>query len=286
MSVPIVRTVSALRAEVAAWRKKGAKVAVVPTMGALHEGHLALVRFALAHADKVIVTLFVNPKQFNNAADLAAYPRTELTDAAKLAPLGAHMLYAPDADQVYPEGFATTVSVAGVSEGLCGDFRPGHFDGVATVVAKLFLQTGADIAVFGEKDFQQLHVVRRMAADLDIPVKILPMPTVREADGLAMSSRNARLSPEVRAVAPAMAAALFAAASAISAGKPFAKTLERAIRSMTEAGFSAPEYLELRDEATLAPVTSAAKPARLICAAWLGGVRLIDNVPVAASRKA
>ena len=164
-------------------------------MGALHEGHLSLVEAALSRCDRVIVTLFVNPKQFNSAEDLAAYPRTENDDAAKLAPTGAHLLYVPNPDEIYPEGFATTVSVSGVGEGLCGAGRPGHFDGVATVVAKLFLQTGAEIAFFGEKDFQQLHVVRRMAKDLDIPIEVVGCPTVREADGLALSSRNVRLSP-------------------------------------------------------------------------------------------
>ncbi|SJM30175.1 pantothenate synthetase (fragment) [Mesorhizobium delmotii] len=208
MSIPIVRTVAELRKAVAEWRKQDLKVAVVPTMGALHEGHLSLVRAALDRADRVIVTLFVNPKQFNSAADLAAYPRTEHEDAAKLAPLGAHMLYAPFASEMYPEGFATTVSVAGVSEGLCGAYRPGHFDGVATVVAKLFLQTGADLAFFGEKDFQQLHVVRRIARDLDIPIEIVACPTVREEDSLAMSSRNVRLSASERQVAPRLAAIL------------------------------------------------------------------------------
>ena len=189
-------------------------------MGALHEGHLSLVRSALAKADRVIVTLFVNPKQFNSAADLTAYPRTEREDAAKLAPVGAHLLYAPDAEEMYPSGFATTVSVAGVSEGLCGNFRPGHFDGVATVVAKLFLQTGADLAFFGEKDFQQLHVVRRMARDLDIPIEIVSCPTVREDDGLAMSSRNARMTREERIIAPRLANILFKAARRLSVGGP------------------------------------------------------------------
>ncbi|RWI62520.1 pantoate--beta-alanine ligase, partial [Mesorhizobium sp.] len=193
MSIPIIRTVADLRKTVAVWRQEGLRVAVVPTMGALHEGHLSLVRAALDRADRVIVTLFVNPKQFNSPDDLAAYPRTEHEDAAKLAPLGAHVLYAPHASEMYPDGFATTVSVSGVSDGLCGAFRAGHFDGVATVVAKLFLQTGADLAFFGEKDFQQLHVVRRMARDLDIPIEIVACPTVREEDGLAMSSRNVRL---------------------------------------------------------------------------------------------
>jgi pantoate--beta-alanine ligase len=205
MTIPVIRTVAELRGAVAAWRRERLKVGVIPTMGALHEGHLSLVRAALEKADRVIVTLFVNPRQFNSAADLAAYPRTECEDAAKLAPLGAHILYAPDAAEIYPGGFATTVSVGGVSEGLCGAFRPGHFDGVATVVAKLFLQTGADLAFFGEKDFQQLHVVRRLARDLDIPIEIVACPTVREEDGLAMSSRNVRLSTTERRAAPKLA---------------------------------------------------------------------------------
>lgn len=188
MSVPIVRTRVELRSIVAGWREEKATIAIVPTMGALHEGHLSLVHAALANADRVIVTLFVNPKQYDNATDLAAYPRTKHDDAAKLGPHGAHLLYGPQAEEIYPAAFATTVSVSGLSEGLCGAGRPGHFDGMATVVAKLFLQTGADIALFGEKDFQQLHVVRRMACDLDIPIEIIGCPTVREPDGLALSS--------------------------------------------------------------------------------------------------
>jgi len=280
MSIPIVRTLAELRATVAEWRREGARVAVVPTMGALHEGHLSLVRAALVQADRVIVTLFVNPKQFNSAADLAAYPRTEHEDAAKLAPLGAHMLYAPDADQVYPEGFATNVSVSGVSEGLCGAFRPGHFDGVATVVAKLFLQTGADLAFFGEKDFQQLHVVRRMARDLDIPIGIVGCPTVREADGLALSSRNVRLSQAQRAVAPRLADILFDAAARLAAGAAVAATLDAAQAAILAAGYAEVEYLTLRAEDDLSPLDRADRPARLLAAAWLGEVRLIDNVPV------
>lgn len=280
MSIPIVRTLAELRATVAEWRREGARVAVVPTMGALHEGHFSLVRAALVQADRVIVTLFVNPKQFNSAADLAAYPRTEHEDAARLAPLGAHMLYAPDADQVYPEGFATNVSVSGVSEGLCGAFRPGHFDGVATVVAKLFLQTGADLAFFGEKDFQQLHVVRRMARDLDIPIGIVGCPTVREADGLALSSRNVRLSQAQRAVAPRLADILFDAAARLAAGAAVAATLDAAQAAILAAGYAEVEYLALRAEDDLSPLDRADRPARLLAAAWLGEVRLIDNVPV------
>ncbi|RWH41004.1 MAG: pantoate--beta-alanine ligase [Mesorhizobium sp.] len=284
MSVPIVRSLAELRATVAEWRREAAKIAVVPTMGALHEGHLSLVRTALAKADRVIVTLFVNPKQFNSAADLAAYPRTEEADAAKLAPLGAHMLYAPDAGEIYPHGFATAVTVNGVSEGLCGAFRPGHFDGVATVVAKLFLQTAADLAFFGEKDFQQLHVVRRMARDLDIPIEIVACPTVRESDGLALSSRNVRLSPTERQAAPRLASILFAAAARIADGRPISAVLAEARAAIREAGYRDVEYLELRAEDDLKPLEVFARPARLLAAAWLGETRLIDNVPVSSPR--
>ena len=284
MSVPIVRTLAELRATVAGWRRQGATVAVVPTMGALHEGHLSLVRAALARADRVIVTLFVNPKQFNSEAYLAAYPRTEDEDAEKLGPLGAHMLYAPDVEEIYPEGFSTTVSVSGVSEGLCGAFRPGHFDGVATVVAKLFLQTGADVALFGEKDYQQLHVVKRMARDLDIPNEIIGCPTVREPDGLAMSSRNVRLSQAERAVASKLPRTLFATAERLAAGAPVTPMLAEAKSAILAAGFREVEYLELRASADLSPLNRLDRPARLLVAAWLGETRLIDNVEVTAVR--
>ncbi|RNJ42700.1 pantoate--beta-alanine ligase [Mesorhizobium erdmanii] len=278
MSVPIVRTVAELRTIAAEWRRSGASIAVVPTMGALHEGHLSLARAALQQADRVIVTLFVNPKQFNSAADLAAYPRTESQDAAKLALLGAHLLYVPDAVEMYPAGFATTVSVSGISQGLCGAFRPGHFDGVATVVAKLFLQTGADFAFFGEKDFQQLQLVRRMVQDLDIPITVVPCPTVREADGLALSSRNARLSPAERAIAPNLALVLIGTAERLARGSPVPLTLAEARAAILAAGYRDTEYLELRGETDLQPMTSLDRPARLLAAAWLGETRLIDNV--------
>lgn len=280
MSTPIVRTVAELCKTVGAWHAESLKVAIVPTMGALHEGHLSLVRAALERADRVIVTLFVNPKQFNSAADLAAYPRTEHEDAAKLAPLGAHMLYAPDGEEMYPGGFATTVSVAGVSEGLCGANRPGHFDGVATVVAKLFLQTSADLAFFGEKDFQQLHVVRRMASDLDLPIEIIACPTVRETDGLAMSSRNLRLSDGERQAAPKLAAILFEAAERLTAGTPAEEVLTAARQEILAAGYGEVEYLDLHAEDDLEPLEAVERPARLLVAAWLGDVRLIDNVSV------
>lgn len=280
MSIPIIRNAAALRSKVAGWRGDGLRIGVVPTMGALHEGHLSLVRAALEKTDRVIVTLFVNPKQFNSAADLAAYPRTENEDAAKLAPLGAHVLYCPDGGEMYPPGFATTVSVSGVSEGLCGAHRPGHFDGVATVVTKLLLQTAADFAFFGEKDFQQLHVVRRLAADLDIPVEIVGCPTVREDDGLALSSRNVRLSGAERSVAPALARVLFDAARRIAKGEEVAETLAEARRAIAAAGYREVEYLELRGEDDLAPMAIHDRPARLLAAAWLGETRLIDNVQI------
>jgi pantoate--beta-alanine ligase len=283
MAVPIVRTVSALRQTVAGWRAEGLSVGLVPTMGALHEGHLSLVRAGLARTDRVIVTLFVNPKQFNNPADLAAYPRTEESDTAKLADAGAHLLYAPNAEEIYPKGFSTTVSVAGASEGMEGRFRPGHFDGVATVVAKLFLQSGADLAFFGEKDFQQLQVVRRMASDLDIPIEVVACPTIREADGLAMSSRNVRLSAPERALAPRLAAVLFDAAEKLSAGAEAEPLLAKAREAIGSAGFGEVEYIELRSAATLALLARASEPARLLAAVWLGRVRLIDNVAVPAA---
>lgn len=283
MAVPIVRTVPDLRRTVAGWRAENLSVGLVPTMGALHEGHLSLVRAGLARTDRVIVTLFVNPKQFNNPADLAAYPSTEDDDAAKLATAGAHLLYAPDAQEIYPAEFSTTVSVAGASEGMEGRFRPGHFEGVATVVAKLFLQSGADLAFFGEKDFQQLQVVRRMALDLDIPVEVVACPTVRETDGLAMSSRNVRLSQAERMLAPRLAAVLFDAAEKLAAGAEAAPLLAAARETLGRAGFGEVEYIELRSEASLAPLARASEPARLLAAVWLGQVRLIDNVAVPAS---
>lgn len=280
MSLAIVRSPSTLRSVVTRWKRAGERVAVVPTMGALHEGHLSLVREARALAQRVVVTLFVNPKQFNNADDLAGYPRTEKEDAAKLAPLGIDVLYVPDAAAMYPAGFATTISVTGVSEGLCGGHRPGHFDGVATVVTKLLLQTGADAALFGEKDFQQLQVIRRLVRDLDLPVEVHAHPTVREDDGLAMSSRNRRLTADQRKAAPALARTLENAAERLASGDDTEAVLAEARAALAQAGFEPVEYLELRREDDLAPVTRADAPARLLAAAWLGDVRLIDNVPV------
>jgi pantoate--beta-alanine ligase len=240
------------------------------------------VREARAHADRVIVTLFVNPKQFNNPADLAAYPRTEREDAAKLEGHGADLLYVPDGDTMYPPGFATSVSVSGLSEGLCGASRPGHFTGMATVVTKLFTQTAADLALFGEKDFQQLRIVQRLARDLDLPIEIIGCTTVREADGLALSSRNTRLGPAARQQAPALYLALQTAAAAIEQGMPVPDALNAAEATILAAGYASIDYLELRAADDLAPLTTPTRPARLLVAAWLDGVRLIDNVPVLA----
>lgn len=280
MTVPIARTLSDLRSAVGEWRQAGERVSVVPTMGALHEGHLSLVRAARNRSDRVIVTLFINPTQFGDTTDMANYPRTEADDAKKLAPLDVDLLYAPDAGEIYPDGFSTSVSVAGVSEGLCGAFRPGHFDAVATVVAKLLLQTGADVALFGEKDYQQLHVVRRMARDLDIPVTIVACPTIREPDRLAISSRNVQLSQEDRERAPVLAATLFAAAGRIEAGEPVDKVLQEAVRALEAGGFETIEYLELRAESDLRTLDRLDEPARILAAAYLGSTRLIDNVAV------
>ncbi|MBB4265234.1 pantoate--beta-alanine ligase [Roseospira visakhapatnamensis] len=283
--LPVVRDTDALRRTVADWRAAGLTVGLVPTMGALHDGHLSLVRLALARADRVVASLFINPTQFGPREDFAAYPRAEAEDAAKLAATGCHLLYAPDAAGMYPAGFSTTVTVEGASRGLCGDRRPGHFQGVATVVAKLLLRAWPDVAVFGEKDYQQLQVIRRLARDLDIPVAIVGGPTVRESDGLALSSRNAYLTADERAIAPMVYRVLTEAVDALAPGHLAAPVLAEGVARLTAAGISEVEYLELRDAETLAPleVRPADRPARLLVAARLGRTRLIDNVSVPAA---
>ncbi|WP_138424233.1 pantoate--beta-alanine ligase [Maritimibacter alexandrii] len=277
----IIRTKAELRALTQSWRRAGDSIGLVPTMGALHAGHLSLVDRACDENDRVIVTLFVNPRQFNSPEDLAKYPRTEDSDAEKLTPYGADVLYVPDGPQMYPDGFATTISVTGVSAGLCGGARPGHFDGVATVVTKLFLQCDADRAYFGEKDYQQLQVVIRLAEDLDLKTEIVGCPTVREDDGLAMSSRNLRLGPGPREIAPVIAQVLDDAARVISRGGQVAQALDNARAALLTAGFDTIDYLELRSDPDLKLMNRADRPGRLFLAAWLDGVRLIDNVPVA-----
>lgn len=276
----IIRKLADLRALTDDWRRAGDLVGVVPTMGALHQGHLSLVRAAKAGADRVIVTIFVNPKQFNNPDDLEKYPRTEEEDAEKLVPFGVDVIFVPEPDEMYPDGFSTNVSVTGVSEGLCGAHRPGHFDGVATVVTKLFLQTQADRAYFGEKDYQQLMVVRRLVRDLNIPIEVIGCPTIREEDGLALSSRNLLISDRARIKAPALFDAMEDAAARIKSGEPVAKVLEDARSRIVAGGFNDVEYLELRAVETLEPLTTLTGPARLLAAANLVGVRLIDNIEV------
>jgi pantoate--beta-alanine ligase len=278
--IPILRDVATLREAVRGWKLAGQTVAVVPTMGALHEGHLSLVRAAKAGCDRVIVTIFVNPKQFNNSEDLAKYPRTEAADTALLAPLGVDAIFAPPPEVVYPPGFATTVTVAGVADPLEGALRPGHFAGVATVVAKLFGMTQADRAYFGEKDWQQLQVIRRMVADLNLAVAVMGCATLRDARGLALSSRNQRLSPAALQIAPALHRAMQDATENLRAMAAPDRVLAEAERAVLAAGFSQVEYLTLRDAESLEPVQDLTRPLRLVAAAWLDGVRLIDNIAV------
>jgi len=278
--LPIVRTVADLRAQVGAWRRAGQTVALVPTMGALHAGHMALVEQGRRVADHVVASVFVNPTQFAPHEDFDRYPRDESGDAAKLAQHGCDLLYAPSVAEMYPEGFATAISVGGPAEGLCGAFRPQMFGGVALVVTKLFLQALPDVALFGEKDYQQLQVIRRFTRDLDIPVRVEGVPTVREADGLALSSRNAYLSADERARAPELHRALSGAAAELAAGMAAGAVLEQVKARIAAAGFRSIDYVELRDADTLAPVERVERPARLLAAAWMGKARLIDNVPV------
>lgn len=276
----ILRTVAELRTRVRGWKQDGRQVGVVPTMGALHEGHMSLVRAARRGCDRVIVTIFVNPMQFNNPDDLSKYPRTEDADAALLFREGVDILFAPGPDEVYPQGFDSRVLVGGVTAPLEGEMRPGHFEGVATVVAKLFGMTQADRAYFGQKDWQQLQVVRRMVADLNIPVEVVGCETIREADGLAMSSRNARLDPLSRAQAPALHRIMVKTAAQIRGGGEIAASLLQARDDLRQAGFTEVEYLDLRTAAMLEPAAGIEQPVRLLAAAWIGGVRLIDNIPV------
>lgn len=272
----IVRDVASVRAAVAG----AGRVGLVPTMGAFHEGHLSLVRAARAACDLVVVWLFVNPTQFNEAADLAAYPRDEERDAALAAACGADILFAPTVEEVYPAGYATTVTVAGIADVLEGAQRPGHFAGVATVVAKMFNMVGPDVAFFGAKDAQQVAVVRRMVADLDLPVEIEVLPTVREPDGLAMSSRNVRLGPDDRRRAPALHRGLSAARDAVAAGLRDPVAVAAVVeRVLAGEGLTA-EYIAVVDPGSFAPVASVDRPALVALAVRVGPVRLIDNMVV------
>jgi pantoate--beta-alanine ligase len=272
-----VRTVAELRAALANVRREGRSIGLVPTMGYLHEGHTSLIRRAAQDCDEVVVSLFVNPAQFNDPADLDAYPRDEQRDAALAAEAGAQLLFAPPVEEVYPDGFATTVSVRGVTEPLEGAHRgAGHFDGVTTVVTKLLNMVGPDTAYFGQKDAQQALVIRRLVRDLDIPVEIVVAPTVREADGLALSSRNVRLNGR-RDQALALSHALRAAEQAVAAGERDAATVRAAARAAMQPFDVEPEYLELVDTDTLAAIDTIEDEALLAVAAEINGVRLIDN---------
>lgn len=269
-----------LRAQARRWRAASETIVLVPTMGALHEGHLALMAHARTLGARVVASIFVNPTQFGPTEDFSRYPRAVEADLALLAGAGVDAVWIPDAETMYPQAFATRIEVGGPAEGLCGAFRPGHFSGVATVVTKLLNQVGPDIALFGEKDFQQLLVIRRAVRDLDMGVAIHGMPTVREADGLALSSRNRYLGTDERAVAPRLHATLRAIADALERGGEAAPLLAEGIASLEAAGFSPVQYLEARDAQTLAPVARAERPARVLAAAYLGATRLIDNVAV------
>ena len=277
----LTRTVADLRVQVASLRNAGKRIGFVPTMGALHEGHLALVAEARRRSDAVVASVFVNPTQFAAHEDLGTYPRQEARDAELLAGAGCSILFAPDAAEMYPQGFATSVQVGGPSEGLETDFRPHFFGGVAVVVAKLLNQVQADTAVFGEKDYQQLMVVRRMARDLDIPTEIVGAPTVRDAHGLALSSRNAYLSDDELAVARRLNVILREAGDRTAAGQPVASVEAGAAATLLEAGFARVDYVAIRQAESLAPFSGVVDaPARILAAAWLGKTRLIDNMAV------
>ena len=276
----IIRQLSELAPALQRWREEGLTIALVPTMGALHAGHMALVDAARAEADRVVTSVFVNPLQFNDKNDLARYPRQEADDARKLEDAGCDLLWLPTAEQLYPAGFETTVQVAGLSQRWEGEHRPGHFDGVATVVAKLFIATLPDVAIFGEKDFQQLAVIRRMTTDLGLPLKVIGHPTIRESDGLAMSSRNALLSPEERQLAANLFCFLRNASDAIAQGGEGSQIIGQVVSDLEQNGFGPIDYVAYVDGESLEPLDRYRDGGRLIAAAFLGKTRLIDNISV------
>ncbi len=282
MAVPILKTIADLRAQVRAWRAARDTVGLVPTMGALHEGHLSLVRRAASENARTVVSIFVNPTQFGPNEDFQRYPRDLQGDAAKLSTVGTSAIFAPEVSEMYPPGASTRVNVDGLTDGLCGPFRPGHFQGVATIVTKLLLQVLPDVAYFGEKDYQQLQVIKRLVRDLDIPVRIVGVLTYRETDGLAMSSRNAYLSAQERVTAPVLHRVLTGIARELAAGGTAATAIAAGKAELTRAGFDKIDYIEAVDADSLQPVERASGPTRVAGAAWLGKTRLIDNVPVGA----
>ena len=279
-SLETVRTIADLRARVAGWRRNGDTIGLVPTMGALHAGHVSLVKNSVAACARTVVTLFVNPTQFGPKEDFKTYPRDEATDAALVAAEGADLLFAPDVAEVYPGGHVTKVHVGGLGDLLEGEFRPGFFTGVATVVTKLLLQSLPDRAFFGEKDYQQLQVIKRLVKDLDIPVAVEGVKTVREPDGLALSSRNAYLTPAERAIAPVLHGTLAQVAEQVGRGESPKAQCDWAVAQLERAGFWQVDYVTVRDAETLLEVVDASRPARVLAAAWLGKARLIDNLPV------
>ena len=276
----IVRTVAELRSRISMWRREGQSVALVPTMGSLHAGHLSLMKVGKERSDRVIATIFVNPLQFAPNEDFEAYPRREDSDIRKLVEEDIDLLFAPDVSEMYRPDATTTISVGGLTDCLCALSRPGFFDGVATVVTKLLLQALPDIAIFGEKDYQQLLVIKRLATDLDIPVEIIGAPTIREEDGLALSSRNVYLDTKSRSIAPSMYNILTQYASDISNGNDIKKSLQLAKQNMQKSGFEKIEYLDLRSSQTLQACNDIKRPSRLFAAAWLGSTRLIDNLAI------
>ena len=276
----IIRTVAELRSRVSMWRRQGLSISLIPTMGSLHAGHLSLMKVGKERSDRVIATIFVNPLQFAPNEDFEAYPRRENSDVHKLIEEGVDLLFAPDVNEMYRSDATTTINVAGLTNCLCGLSRPGFFDGVATVVTKLLLQSLPDIAIFGEKDYQQLLVIKRLSTDLDIPVEIIGAPTIREEDGLALSSRNIYLDAKSRSVAPSMYNILSQHASNISNGNDIKKSLKLAKQHMHDSGFEKIDYLDLRSSQTLQACNDIKRPSRLFAAAWLGSTRLIDNMAI------
>tara|TARA_R110002124_G_scaffold129636_1_gene291305 strand:- start:55044 stop:55898 length:855 start_codon:yes stop_codon:yes gene_type:complete len=275
-----VRTIADLRARVQGWRGAGQRIGLVPTMGALHAGHVSLVKNSVARCDRTVVTLFVNPTQFGPKEDFSVYPRDEARDAALVAAEGADLLFAPDVDEVYPGGHSTKVHVGGLGDVLEGEYRPGFFTGVATVVTKLLLQALPDEAFFGEKDYQQLQVIKKLIRDLDVPVTATGVATVRESDGLALSSRNAYLTPAERATAPVLHGTLAQVAEQVGRGEDPRAHETWAKEQLERAGFWQVDYVTVRDAVTLDEAPDASQPARVLAAAWLGKARLIDNVAV------
>jgi pantoate--beta-alanine ligase len=279
-AITVVRTVAELRKVTAGWRRASNSIALVPTMGALHGGHLSLVELARANADRIVVSIFVNPTQFAPNEDLARYPRDEAGDLKKLSAAGADLVWSPGVTEMYPECFSTGVKAGSAAKDLEGAFRPQHFDGVATVCCKLFNQVAPDVAVFGEKDFQQFAVLRQLVRDLDMPLKLIAAPIKREADGLALSTRNTYLSEAERAIAPTLFKAISDVAKKVAAGTPIETATSEAKAELKAAGFQKVDYIEVRDAKTLEPAGEDQGRLRVLAAAWLGQTRLIDNVAV------